>query len=183
MLLFLSRNRKLISLYFLGLFILSSNTYGDHLLTEAAKIVIGITIDDYKCKGSGCGCDTAFKCLTDCCCEVDEAQVVAIICNPVMAIEPEVKSCCSSEPEPKIFAENVDEIISKNIGNASKLLLPGRCSSEEFFSFQVSQGFLMDIMQDCEYSSEYLSETEWFSLEKFTPQTVTEDLLKVPILG
>lgn len=193
MLFFLSRNRKLLSLYFLGLFFLSSNNYGDHLLTEAAKVIIGITIDDYKCKGSSCGCYTAFKCLTDCCCEVDEPQDVAIIWKPVVPIESQVKGCCSDELQDNT-CNNLDddsqnlvdqsyEAMAENVNDTRKVFTPSRCSSEEFFSFQVSQGFLMDIMLDYEYSSEYLSESEWFSLEKFSHQTVTEDLLKVPILG
>lgn len=184
MILFLSRNRKLLSLYFLGLFLISSNQYGNNLIVEAVKVAVGITIDDYKCKGHGCGCTTAFKCLTDCCCVfVDEPEEISVVCNPALPTEPEVKSCCSSEPEPKTFLEKADEIFAESLKDTPKIFLPSRCSADKFFSYQVSQGFLLDLFHDQAYSQEFLMESEWISKQDFTLQSFFKDLLKVPILG
>ena len=172
MLFFLSRNGKLLSLFFLGLFFLSSNHYGNHLIVEAVKVAVGVTIDDYKCKDHGCGCTTAFKCLTDCCCTFSEPEDFAAICNSIAPVQEEAESCCSTEvPEYEPEQENPSRGI----------ILPSRCSADKYFSYQVSQGFLLKLTHDVVLPKEDFTEFQWLSNEEFTAQSVTEDLLKVPI--
>lgn len=194
MLFFLSRNRKLISLFFIGLFFISSNNYGDRLLTEAVKIVIGITIDDYKCKDRGCGCDTAFKCLTNCCCsENEKEESIAVICNPITPVtfESQLDNCCSTLPaSPKCKVEETQSCCSDlpveqccvedKSENEERTFLPSKCSAEIFFSYQVSKGFLMDLSLDIHYAKEFYKEPNWNNKLTFSPQFFINDILKVP---
>ncbi|MCM8530148.1 MAG: hypothetical protein NE330_03220 [Lentisphaeraceae bacterium] len=175
MLSFLAKKSRLLSLSFLCLFFLSANHYGNYLIAEGMSLAFNLVVDDYKCKDHGCGCTSALKCLTDCCCVVPEDKGFETVKLPDGLFESdEVESCCSEKTACAVDEEEMP------LGQA--LLNSSSCSAEQYFSLQISKGILLDIFFVAKYDKEIYKESEWISKVHFVSQSINEPLLKVPIL-
>ena len=70
------------------------------LVDRVSTFVLNKSLD-FPCEGHGCGCTTALKCLTNCCCDkkaLKAKKAQLYICGTPEKRE-EVKSCCDTESE------------------------------------------------------------------------------------
>ena len=69
------------------------------LLDKASSYVLDKTLD-FPCKGHGCGCKTALKCLINCCCDKTSKKKTTnlYICGPVQS-QVKDNTCCASKEE------------------------------------------------------------------------------------
>jgi len=92
------KRNKFCSLFCLSVYLLVSTNCAPWLVYTGGELLFGVIYNDYACKGGECGCTSAFKCLTDCCCEKVSREGEVIAACRAESIE----SCCkSSEPECK----------------------------------------------------------------------------------
>ena len=92
------RKNKFYSLLCLSVYLLVSTNCAPWLIYTGGELLFGVVYNEYACKGGNCGCTSAFKCLTDCCCEKISRDGEIITACRTESIE----SCCSSsEPECK----------------------------------------------------------------------------------
>lgn len=90
------RKNKFYSLLCLSVYLLVSTNCAPWLIYTGGELLFGIVYNEYACKGGNCGCTSAFKCLTDCCCEKVSRDGEIIASCRTESLE----SCCSSsEPE------------------------------------------------------------------------------------
>ena len=120
---------KACSFLCLFVYLLVSTNCAPWLIYKSGEILFGIVNSEYACKGGNCGCDSAFKCLTDCCCEkVRINGKTAATCTIENAMtccsssEQETESCCSEDTESCCSEEKISKDLTiKKSGCSSDL--------------------------------------------------------------
>jgi hypothetical protein len=161
---FLSKFLKVLRLSLICSFVIFTTPSGHKIFLEIGKVSVGLMINEYKCKGRGCGCDSALRCLTNCCCVVDEDDV------QLSLIEPQEPSCCQAVSEAPIQA---------NPNNLK--ILNSKCGAEELFVSQLRSGFIGPELPTPTFYYFPTSKASWLrqagGFEYFYPLK----LMKVPI--
>ena len=98
---FLHQQRRLLSCFLFALYFCTFSEI--NVLEKAGGAVLAWAEIDYPCKDHNCGCTSALKCFTDCCCDLPDPRKDSW-CEASSASEntqPEapVKSCCPSDIE------------------------------------------------------------------------------------
>lgn len=91
---------KFCSYFCLSVYLLVSSNCASWIVYKTGELAFGIVYNDYACKGGECGCDTALKCLTNCCCsKVNSGGKIVAACKAENLIDSEEGSCCSEIEE------------------------------------------------------------------------------------
>jgi hypothetical protein len=188
MLIGLNKFRKLLPLALVLLYSVGFSDASMMLLDKASSYVLDKTLD-FPCKGHGCGCKTALKCLINCCCDkTSEKNVVNLyICRPDQTPEKKAQeSCCSTDPEhsDSCCTSETDEkeTSSDVIALASCAIKSGSCGfgfDEALFKQQRPQILEFNYLEIYKGTSE-LNVYEQRS-ENFSFQEVVFPRTKVPI--
>ena len=179
---FLNKYRRLLTCF---LFALYACTFSEiDLLEKAGSKIFAWAEIDYPCKDHGCGCTSALKCLTDCCCDLPEPSTKSEAwCGTTPTPTPELaieapSSCCSNESQ-DIPSPNAQVSESKSCCGISPLPCGGQ--RQDFIT--KIQGpphltFSIQAVTSFRYTQKQFPKPE----HAFSPLSISLEIAKVPIV-
>ena len=152
----------------IGAYLLSASNCAPWLVNQSVTILLGVVVDDYPCKGSSCGCDSALKCLTACCCQKETPRDIAKKMS---------SSCCSLQAESSYEAK---EIVSKT-DVKEDLISRADCSAGKFISINLSASYhvLFGNVNVPLLSSKKV--LKWARISAKRESSLSKNIFKIPI--
>jgi len=174
MILWINKYKRFLCLLMASAYMFVASGCGPWLVEKTAEIGFAVVADDYPCKGSGCGCVSAYKCITDCCCSKKPSPKESVIscCSTVKSIT----TCCSSDQE-EIAEKEEQQLASQNNAKMSPLGCRGGNDS-------ISMSTRVHVLPEKIAVVLYIisSNVEQNSTYSFSPQNIVKVIDKVPIV-
>ena len=176
---------KFCSYFCLFVYILMSTNSANWLIYKTGELAFGIVYNDYACKGGDCGCDSALKCLTNCCCsKVNYNGKIVAACKADVSsgccsegpTEAKSESCCSDTVEVETCCSEVEK---SNLPIV--FISDADCSPDSENSFlEKTRIHLLAFSEEVELK-ELSVKVKWNRSNSFYNFTNPEKILKIPI--